>query len=316
MIKVEDLRKLYPKSVAVDGVSFSVSENEILGFLGPNGAGKTTTLRMLVGYLPPTSGRVFVDNTDVTDNPEAIHSKIGYMPENVVLYPELKVAEYLSFRAKTKGIRGKDIKKEIVRVMGLCFIDDVADKLCGTLSKGYRQRVGLADALLGSPKYIVLDEPTIGLDPNQIRRIRQVIKDLKAGHTVIISSHILPEIENVADRVIILNKGRVVASGTTSDLAALLKGQSVEVEFKSENPARLIEMIKGMPEVVEVVPADFGAGVVRLTIKQKEDVDIREKVFNLIVDNKAVLRELKTTSLSLEDVFVHITTNEEVLSHA
>ncbi len=316
MIKVDLLRKLYPKSVAVDGVSFDVPGNEILGFLGPNGAGKTTTLRMLVGYLPATSGSILIDDVEVTENPDKVRPLIGYMPENVVLYPELKVSEYLSFRAKIKGVSKKELKKELGRVMELCFIEDVSGKLCGTLSKGYKQRVGLADALLGSPKYIVLDEPTIGLDPNQIRRVRKLIKELKDKHTVIISSHILPEIENVADRVVILNKGRVVASGTTNNLAALMKGLSIEIEFRSENPVRLMELIKSMDEVVEASVADLGNGLIRASIRQKEDTDIREKLFNLIVENKAVLRELRTTALSLEDVFVHITTNEEVLKNA
>jgi len=223
MIKVEGLTKKYAGVTAVDGLDFTVEKGEIVSFLGPNGAGKSTTMRILSCYLPATSGRASVSGFDVASQSREVRSRVGYMPENVALYPEMRVQEYLEYRAALKGVRGRRNRQRVNAVKELCSLRDVERKLIGTLSKGYRQRVGLADALLHDPDLLILDEPTIGLDPNQIRQVRQLIKDLGKRHTILLSTHILSEVEMTCSRVLIINKGRIAASDTPEALAGRVR---------------------------------------------------------------------------------------------
>lgn len=228
MIEVRDLRKSYGDYVAVDGVSFSAGKGEIVGFLGPNGAGKTTTIRMIATYIPPTSGTAKIAGYDILKESDEVRKRIGYLPENPPLYPEMTVLEYLRFIARIKGVSNADAPSRIERCVEQCFLGDVRNKLCQHLSRGYRQRVGLAQAIIHNPEVIILDEPTSGLDPKQIIEIRQMIKDLSQDHTVILSTHILPEVSMVCSKVVIINRGRVVVE---DQLEALTQGRPLEQIF-------------------------------------------------------------------------------------
>ena len=218
MLEVEALRKSFYGTVAVDDVSFKVESGEILGFLGPNGAGKTTTMRMITGFLEPGSGKVTVDGIDAAEKPREARARIGYLPETLSLYPEMRVREYVKFRAELCGVPRRDTKARVEDALATCFVDDVAQKPIGNLSKGYRQRVGLAAALVHGPRVLVLDEPTVGLDPRQIVKVRDLIRDLRKDHTILLSTHILPEVELVCDRVVIIDRGKIVATGTPETL--------------------------------------------------------------------------------------------------
>lgn len=228
MIKVEGLVKSYGEYIAVKGVSFSAKKGEIVGFLGPNGAGKTTTIRMLATYLPPSSGTAQIAGFDIISNPDEVRKRIGYLPDNPPLYGEMRVNEYLKFVAEIKGVAHKDLKERVDYVLERCFLKDVHRKLCSHLSRGFRQRVGLAQALIHSPEVIILDEPTTGLDPKQIIEIRQFIKTLAADHTVILSTHILPEVSMVCNKVVIINEGRV---SLEDDLQNVTKDRTLEQVF-------------------------------------------------------------------------------------
>src|SRR5579863_5622592 len=231
MIKVEGLTKRYARTLAVDNISFEVNKGEIVGFLGPNGAGKTTTMRVLTCFLPPTSGKVNVAGFDVLENPQEVKKRIGYLPETPPLYPEMEVVEYLTFVGKLKGISGADVAKRVDEVAGRCAVGDVRNKLIGQLSKGYRQRVGLAQAILHNPDVLILDEPTSGLDPKQIIETRELIRSLAGDHTIILSTHILSEVEHSCERVIIINQGKLVAQDTVTNLTNRLRGsESVAIE--------------------------------------------------------------------------------------
>ena len=233
MIEVENLSKVYVDHPVVDGLSFDVPEGQILGFLGPNGAGKTTAMRMITGFVPPTTGRVVVAGVDLDADPVGLRRHIGYLPENVPLYPELRVDEYLRFRADVEGVRRPELPERLSYVVERCMLTDVRRQVIGTLSKGYRQRVGLAGALIHKPPVLILDEPTVGLDPNQIVKIRELITELGQDHTVVLSTHILPEVEQVCERVFIIDHGRVVADGTPEALRTKLIGNpSVRVEIR------------------------------------------------------------------------------------
>jgi ABC-2 type transport system ATP-binding protein len=309
---VDHLKKHYTATRAVDDVSFHVDEREILGFLGPNGAGKTTTLRVLTGYLAATEGRVSVDGIDVFSRPEAVKQVTGYLPENVPLYGEMRVEEYLRYRAALKRVPFRSRKKAVARAVDRCGISDVSGRIIGQLSKGYRQRVGLADALVGDPKILVLDEPTIGLDPNQIRQIRTLIQELGKERTVILSSHILPEVEAVCSRVLIINKGRIVGQGRPEELRASLQEGGVEIEVEARDPeGKAEEAIRGVAGVKSVDKAPAADYVTRYTVRAEAGAGVRERIFDAAVAGGFKLLTLSGKGVSLEDIFVEITTNEE-----
>ena len=310
MIKVKELAKQYANILAVDRISFEVSEGEILGFLGPNGAGKTTTMRMLTCFMPATSGTATVAGYDIFADSINVRRNIGYMPENTPLYPEMRVNEYLKFRAKLKRIPMRERKKRIGECMDRCSISDVQRQIIGTLSKGYRQRVGLAEAMLHDPKILILDEPTIGLDPNQIRQARQIIKELGERHTILLSTHILPEVEMVCGRVIIINRGRIVAMDTPENLMARLRGgQAVSLEIRGPGE-QVKNMLEGIDNVRKVAWHDRGE-ISTYRVETKEGEDVREEIFRRVAKNDWIIREMKLETVSLEDIFVEIVTQEK-----
>ena len=309
MIKVKNLTKRYVNINAVDNISFHVKENEIVGLLGPNGAGKTTTMRILTCFMPATAGSATVAGYDVFTDSLNVRQQIGYLPENVPLYLDMRAYEYLMFRAKLKNIPRRERRKKIEYCLEMTGITDVQKQITGTLSKGYKQRVGLADTLIHDPKILILDEPTIGLDPNQIRQIRGVIKGLGQKHTVLLSTHILPEVEMVCDRVMIINKGKIVAMDTPANLMRQLKtGSNLVLEIRGDG-----EKIKNSLSKVDTVQS--------VSYKKKDDAnefyingngekDIREDVFNCIVKDNYILREMKRQTITLEEIFHQVTTKE------
>jgi ABC-2 type transport system ATP-binding protein len=306
VIEVEGLSKRYVDKDVVAGVSFFVPEGEVLGFLGPNGAGKTTTMRMITGFLPPTAGSVRVAGIPIERDPLAVRAKIGYMPENVALYPEMRVDEYLRFRAAVEGVPRREVRQRIDEVFGRCMIGDVRRQLVGTLSKGYRQRVGLASALVHRPSVLILDEPTVGLDPRQIVKIRELLTELGRDHTVILSTHILPEVEQVCRRVLIIDGGKIVADGTPEQLRGGLEGESelhVALEAPATEARAALEALAG----VSTVTLD-GEGRFRLRLESGRD--LRREVFALAVERRWVLLEMAQTVPSLEDIFLRLTTRE------
>jgi ABC-2 type transport system ATP-binding protein len=308
MIKVQGLCKRYGGVTAVDDVSFEVAKGEIVGFLGPNGAGKSTTMKMLSCYLPPTSGKAEIAGFDVFKESLRAREHIGYMPENVPLPLDLRVVEYLRFRAALKGVPGRRVKERVADVCDLCGLLDVQRKLIGALSKGYRQRVGLADAMINEPDLLILDEPTIGLDPNQIRQVRELIKNLRRHHTILISTHILPEVEMTCSRVIIINKGRIEAMDTPENLRARLSaGGEVRLEAKLSDPKAATAKLKAL-EGVRGVSAHAVDGWTRFAIETNGDP--RELVYNLSVEEKWTVREISRRNATLEQVFTEITGEE------
>jgi ABC-2 type transport system ATP-binding protein len=309
MIQVEHLTKRYGDKTAVDDISFRVHEGEVLGFLGPNGAGKSTTMRILTGFIPATSGTARVAGYDVFTDSLNVRRQIGYLPENVPLYPEMRVNEYLTFRTQLKGVPRRDRKTKIQEALEKCGIVDVQNQIIGTLSKGYRQRVGLADAMVHDPKILILDEPTIGLDPNQIRQIRALIKELGQKHTILLSTHILPEVEMICGRVIIINKGKLVAMDTPGNLTSKLRGGAT-ISLEAKGPfERIKTTLEGMSGVLGV-KGENGAESHRFSVEADKGGDAREGIFKTFVDNKWVLLEMKREAVTLEEVFHQITTKE------
>ncbi len=294
MIKVENLTKRYAGQTAIQDLNFEVSQGEIMGFLGPNGAGKTTTMRILAGFMPPTSGRASIAGFDVFGHSLQARAHLGYMPENVPLYSDMRVTEYLNYRAALKGVSHRRIAERVGDVKELCGLKDVERKLIGTLSKGYRQRVGLADALVAEPDLLILDEPTIGLDPNQIRQVRELIKNLGRQHTILLSTHILPEVEMTCSRVIIIHKGRIEACDTPENL--LGKGE---------------EQLKRIPGVRDVV-TDGEDDWKKFSLRVESGADVREEVFRLAVERQWAVRELTQHRGTLEDVFVELTHPDQI----
>jgi len=311
MIKVENLTKRYAGLTALNNVSFEVNRGEIVGFLGPNGAGKSTTMRILTGFIPASSGRAEVAGLDVFEDSLEVRRHIGYMPENNPLYVDMRVSEYLKFRAKLKDVPRADRKDRIQEVLQMCGLTDVRNRVIGHLSKGYRQRVGMADALLAEPDLLILDEPTIGLDPVQIRQVRQLIKDLGKRHTILLSSHILPEVEMTCNRVIIIHRGRILASDTPDNLVKTLHaGGLVRVEVRA--PGAEVQVKLRSVDGVESVEVEAGNdGFVRVTIQPKAGADPREAIFKVVAANGWTLRELSRTRTTLEDIFVQITSEED-----
>jgi ABC-2 type transport system ATP-binding protein len=275
MIKVENLTKRYAGHTAIQDLNFEVSQGEIMGFLGPNGAGKTTTMRILAGFMPPTSGRASIAGFDVFAQSLQARSHIGYMPENVPLYTDMRVTEYLNYRAALKGVPHRRISERVGDVKELCGVKEVERKLIGTLSKGFRQRVGLADALLAEPDLLILDEPTIGLDPNQIRQVRELIKNLGRQHTILLSTHILPEVEMTCSRVVIVHKGRIEACDTPENLLGKVRqagGVELEAKVGTDNGEEQLKKIPGVRDVV----ADGDADWKRFSLRVESGADVRE----------------------------------------
>lgn len=310
MIEVEHLTKRYSGITALDDISFHVQKGEIVGFLGPNGAGKSTTMRILSGFMPPSSGRVSVAGYDVCRESLKAREHVGYMPENVPLYQEMRVVEYLRYRAALKGVRGRKVKERVSDVIELCALNDVSRKLIGTLSKGYRQRVGLADAMVHEPDLLILDEPTIGLDPNQIRQVRDLIRNLARHHTILLSSHILSEVELTCHRVIIINKGKIEALDTPQNLRQRLRsGGDIRLEISVPNPETAAAQFKTLSGVQSATWETKDAWQF-FQLQVETDTDPREALFAHCVAQGWKVRELALTRTSLEDVFVEMTQPE------
>src|SRR3990167_2784798 len=307
MIRGRGVSKQVGARVVVDNLSFEVNKGEILGFLGPNGAGKTTTMRMIVGFLTPTSGEIFIDNFSVERESLRTRSLIGYLPENPPLYNELTVVEYLSFALRLSGVTKKKFKDRLDTVYQTCGIGDVSGRLIGNLSKGYRQRVGLAQAIIHNPKILILDEPTVGLDPKQIHEIRGVIRGLAGEYTIILSSHILPEVSKTSDRVIIINEGKIVASDTCDALSNRYSGGN-RFEITVARPGSdALERLKAISGVLNVVNIGSGRGFL---VEGRRGLEIREEVANLVVRENWGLLGLKAMEFSLEDVYLQLTMEE------
>jgi len=314
VIEVQHITKRYGTVTAVDDVSFRVERGEILGFLGPNGAGKTTTMRILTGYIPATEGRAMVAGYDVFSEPLLAKRRTGYLPETPPLYPDMTVREYLDFVARIKGIASNERKDRIGAVMQRTFVADMADRHCGKLSKGYRQRVGLAQALIHNPDVLILDEPTAGLDPKQIIETRSLIRSLAGDHTIVLSTHILPEVAQTCQRVVIINKGRVVAVDTPDNLTARLKGSAtmyVQVEAGGADAGAALAAVPGVTRVVAADHHEGAAGVpAAFEVESAPDVDVRQELARAIVTRGWGLLELRPVRMSLEDVFLQVTTEE------
>lgn len=309
MISVRHLSKRYAGHTAVDDISFEVDRGEIVGFLGPNGAGKSTTMRILTCYLSATRGTASVAGFDIFKDSIEVRKRIGYMPENVPLYDDMRVREYLRFRAQLKGLRGRGSRRAADEAMETCSLEDVQRKMIGTLSKGYRQRVGLADALVNKPELLILDEPTNGLDPNQIRQVRELIKRLGENHTILISTHILSEVEMTATRVVIIDKGQIKASDTPQNLIRRLRSSgAVHLEVKAD-PGQVIEEIETLADVKNVVHTGSLGDWAAIDIHSHASVDIREQLFSLAREQNWPLRELYRDTASLEDAFVDLTSS-------
>ena len=316
MIKVEGLTKRYARTVAVDNISFEVEKGQIVGFLGPNGAGKTTTMRVLTCFLPPTAGTASVAGFDVQEHPIEVKRRIGYLPESPPVYPEMEVTEYLEFTGKLKGIPSADIKKRVDEVLGKCAIGDVRDKLIGKLSKGYRQRVGLAQAIIHNPDVLILDEPTSGLDPKQIIEIRELLKSLAGNHTIILSTHILSEVEHCCERVIIISQGKLVAIDSVANLTNRLRGsESVALEVEaaggSPNPSDVQQRLEQVAGVSRVMMKDSKDGRLAFEIESLQGRQIRSDLARSVVGAGWNLSELRPVGLSLEEVFLQLTTAEQ-----
>ena len=310
MIKVENLTKRYAGQTAIQDLNFEVGKGEIMGFLGPNGAGKSTTMRILSSFMPPTSGRATIAGFDIFDQSLQARARLGYMPENVPLYNDMRVTEYLDYRAALKGVPHRRVAERVGDVKELCGLKEVEKKLIGALSKGYRQRVGLADALVHEPDLLILDEPTSGLDPNQIRQVRDLIKNLGKQHTILLSTHILPEVEMTCSRVIIINKGRIEACDTPENLLGRIRtagGVFVEAKVGADDGAEELKKIPGVRDVTVSTEGDWQVFALRV----EANTDVREDVYRLANDRRWTLRELSLRRATLEDVFVEITHPDE-----
>jgi ABC-2 type transport system ATP-binding protein len=316
MITVEGLTKRYARNIAVDHISFQVEKGQIVGFLGPNGAGKTTTMRMLTCFMPPTEGTAIVAGYDVIENPMEVKRRIGYLPETPPVYPEMEVIEYLDFVGRIKGLEKSGLPKRINEVMEKCAVADVRNKEIGKLSKGYRQRVGLAQAIIHNPDVLVLDEPTAGLDPHQIIETRDLIKGLAGDHTIILSTHILPEVEQVCERIIIIAKGKVVATDTVANLTSRLRGAetvAVEVTPRAETAdlnqfARSVQQkLEQVAGVSRVLPKESGDSRTRFTVESLQGRQIRPELARAVVESGWNLNELHSVGLSLEEIFLELT---------
>jgi len=316
MITVKSLTKRYARTVAVDHISFEVQKGQIVGFLGPNGAGKTTTMRILTCFLPPTDGSANVAGFDVLQQSMEVKKRIGYLPESPPLYPEMEVHEYLSFVGKLKGISGPNLGKRVAEVSERCSVADVSKKLISKLSKGYRQRVGLAQAIIHNPDVLILDEPTAGLDPKQINETRELIKSLAGDHTIILSTHILPEVEQTCEQVIIINKGKLVATDSVHNLQNRARGaESVLVEVESRDgaldPKTVQQRLEGVSGVSRVVLKGSQNNRSSYEVESLKDRLIRGDVARAVVEGGWNLNELRSAAMSLEEIFLQLTGSEK-----
>jgi len=314
MIQVERLTKRYGPTTAVSDVSFEAQKGEILGFLGPNGAGKTTTMRVVTGYLPPTAGTVRVAGFDVIEEPLEVKKRTGYLPETPPVYTDMRVVEYLAFVARLKGVARREIKGRIEEVSEKCAITDVQQRQIGKLSKGYRQRVGLAQALIHHPEVLVLDEPTAGLDPKQIIETRELIKGLAGEHTVVLSTHILPEVSKTCQRVVVINAGTIAAVGTPDELTRRLQGFETVLVTAEAPGAEIKEKLEKVAGVNLVEQRDSSDGRVTLEVHAEKGRDVRAELARSVVESQWNLLELKTSGLSLEDIFLKLTTQDLALN--
>ena len=316
MIKVEGLTKRYARTIAVDDISFEVEKGQIVGFLGPNGAGKTTTMRVLTCFLPPTAGKATVADFDVTEHPLEVKKRIGYLPETPPLYPEMEVIEYINFVGKLKRVPKAELGSRVNQVIERCAIGDVRNKLISKLSKGYRQRVGLAQAIIHNPDVLILDEPTAGLDPKQIIETRELIHNLSGEHTIILSTHILSEVEHSCDRVIIINKGKLVATDSVANLTSRLRGsEMVAVEVESNggqlNQGDVQQRLEQVPGVSRVMPREPRDGRYSFELESLQGRHIRPDVAKAVVGSGWNLTELRPMGLSLEEIFLQLTAAEK-----
>jgi ABC-2 type transport system ATP-binding protein len=312
MITVKELTKKYARSTAVDHISFDVEKGQVVGFLGPNGAGKTTTMRILTCFLPPTEGSASVAGFDVLEQPLEVKKRIGYLPENPPIYPEMDTSEYLSFVGKLKGLSGNDLEKRIDYVSERCQIGDVKKKLLGKLSRGYRQRVGLAQAIIHNPEVLILDEPTAGLDPKQINETRELIRSLAGEHTIVLSTHILPEVEQTCERVIIINKGKLIATDSVENLQSRARGgETVLVEVASRNGDlrchEVIDRLQKVAGVSRVVSRETRDNSAVVEVEAQQNRAIRGDLARAIVEAGWDLNELRPSAISLEEIFLQLT---------
>jgi ABC-2 type transport system ATP-binding protein len=310
MIQVQGLSKKYARHVAVDDISFAVEKGDIVGFLGPNGAGKTTTMRVLTCFLPPTAGKVTVGGFDVFEQPFEVKKRTGYLPEAPPLYPEMSVQDYLEFVARLKNVPAGDVKSRTEQVMERCSVADVKSKLISKLSKGYRQRVGLAQAIIHNPDVLILDEPTSGLDPKQITETRELIKSLSGEHTIILSTHILPEVEAVCRKVIIINRGRLVATDSVEHLKSAGLGNTIQVQVQTDgngDASAVRQRLEQVPGVSKVIEKTISPEKLIFEVDGLPDRNPRPDVARAIVHAGWNLLELKSTTLSLEDVYLQLT---------
>jgi ABC-2 type transport system ATP-binding protein len=315
MIKVEGLTKRYGRTVAVDNISFQVEKGQIVGFLGPNGAGKTSTMRILTCFMPPTSGTASVAGFDVLLQPLEVKKRIGYLPELPPLYPDMSVSEYLSFVGKLKGLSGAELVRRVDEVAERCAIADVKKQLIHRLSKGYRQRVGLAQAIIHNPDVLILDEPTAGLDPKQIIETRMLIKSLAGDHTIILSTHILPEVEQTCERVIIINRGRLVATDTVENLTRRMRGvEAVALEVASRDGSiaatTIQQRLELVPGVSRVLLRESRDGRHLFEVESSEGKSVRADLARAVVEAGWDLHELRPVAVSLEDIFLELTRSE------
>jgi gliding motility-associated transport system ATP-binding protein len=310
VIEVQHITKRYGRVTAVDDVSFRVERGEILGFLGPNGAGKTTTMRILTGYIPASEGRATVAGFDIFTHPIEAKRRTGYLPETPPLYPEMTVQEYLDFVGRIKGVAPNERKQRVGTVMERTHVADMAGRHCAKLSKGYRQRVGLAQALIHNPEVLILDEPTAGLDPKQIIETRDLIRSLAGDHTIVLSTHILPEVAQTCQRVVIINRGRVVAVDTPENLTARLKGAETMYVQVDTGGADAVAALAAIPGVSRVAAADGRSGPGGFEVESDRGVDVRREIARVIVNRGWGLLELRPMRMSLEEIFLQVTTDE------
>jgi ABC-2 type transport system ATP-binding protein len=308
VIEVENLTKFYGPVPALRQVSFRVEQGEVVGFLGPNGAGKTTALRILTCFIPPSSGTARVAGLDCQEHSLQVRTRIGYLPENVPLYPDMTVRRFLSFAAAAKGVPRSRSRQEVDRVMDACTVSEVAHRIIGHLSKGYQQRVGIAQALINDPPILILDEPTIGLDPTQIVDVRSLVKTLGKERTIIISSHVLPEVSQICERILIVNKGQIIATDTPANLTAQLR-RNLQVRLELVGPGH--EVVETLGEVAGVVSVKPGDGAGNYLVETVRGADLRPELARIVVNRGWQLRELRLQDLSLEEIFLELVTEEE-----
>lgn len=312
MISVRDLTKVFGHTLAVNRISFEVQKGQVVGFLGPNGAGKSTTMRMLTCYIPPTAGTATINGFDIFHESEQVRSNLGYLPENVPMYTEMKVTEYLDFRGRLRRMARPERLKRMDYVLERCWLTTVKHKTIGHLSKGFRQRVGLADALLHNPPVLILDEPTVGLDPTQIRETRKLVRDLGGDHTMLLSTHILPEVEAVCDRVIVIAGGQVVAQGTPDELRTSRRMQArvlVECRGPAKEVQTALSRVSGVAEV-ELLETGGNGSYISAALRSKEGYDVREEVARTVQQQGWPLREIRLEHATLEEFFIQVTANQ------